>query len=454
MNILDDTIVGISTALGRGAISIVRVSGAEAIETVNKIFRGKDLKKVNSHTVHYGFIFNNETKEDIDEVLVSVFKAPKTYTKEDLVEINCHGGQLVTQYIYDQLVEMGCRIAEPGEFTKRAFLNGRIDLTKAEAVLDIIDAENKTALKIANQGIKGKTFKKISQERERLLNLMMQIAVNIDYPEYDDVEELTNKEILPILLEVNKEINILLDASKDAVKLKQGIDTVIVGKPNVGKSSLLNALLDENRAIVTEIPGTTRDVIEARLNLGSFMLNLIDTAGIRDAKDVVEKLGIEKSQEKINEADLILMIFDGSRELEEEDIRIYNAIKDKKHICIVNKNDLELKLDTSILDKYIHISTTNLEDITILEDVIKKTIFEKDININSNTYISNTRQIGKLKEANENIEKAINDIYMNQYVDFIELSIRAAWESLGEILGEVNDDEFINNMFKNFCLGK
>ena len=283
---------------------------------------------------------------------------------------------------------------------------------------------------------------------------MMQIAVNIDYPEYDDVEELTNKEILPILLEVNKEINILLDASKDAVKLKQGIDTVIVGKPNVGKSSLLNALLDENRAIVTEIPGTTRDVIEARLNLGSFMLNLIDTAGIRDAKDVVEKLGIEKSQEKINEADLILMIFDGSRELEEEDIRIYNAIKDKKHICIVNKNDLEFKLDTSILDKYIHISTTNLEDITILEDVIKKTIFEKDININSNTYISNTRQIGKLKEANENIEKAINDIYMNQYVDFIELSIRAAWESLGEILGEVNDDEFINNMFKNFCLGK
>lgn len=454
MNILDDTIVGISTALGRGAISIVRVSGNEAISIVNKIFRGKNLKKAPSHTVHYGYIYNYTTKEDIDEVLISVFKAPRTYTKEDLVEINCHGGQLVTQYIYDQLVLLGCRIAEPGEFTKRAFLNGRIDLTKAEAVLDIIDAENKIALKIANQGIQGKTFNKINAEREKLLKLMMQIAVNIDYPEYDDVEELTNKEILPVLLEVSEEINKLLETSKDAVKLKQGIDTVIVGKPNVGKSSLLNALLDENRAIVTEIPGTTRDVIEAKLNLGNFMLNLIDTAGIRDAKDIVERIGIEKSQEKIDQSDLILMIFDGSRELEEEDIKIYNSVKNKKHICIINKNDLELKLDLSMLDDYIHISTNNLEDITLLEQKIKQTIFEKDININANTYITNTRQIGKLKEAYENLQKAINDIYINQYVDFIELSIRAAWESLGEILGEINDDEFINNMFKNFCLGK
>ena len=306
--ILDDTIVGISTAVGRGAISIVRLSGPDSIVLASKIFKGKDLNKVKTHTVHYGYIYNKENNEIIDEVLVSVFKKPKTYTKEDLVEINCHGGQLVTQMVVDQLVLLGARIAEPGEFTKRAFLNGRIDLAKAEAVMDIIDAENKNALKMANQGITGELSNKIKSERNKLLNVIMQIAVNIDYPEYDDVVELTQGEVLPIIKEVLKDIDLLLNTSKDAIKIKNGINTAIVGKPNVGKSSLLNALLKDDRAIVTEIPGTTRDVIEAKLNLGNFVLNLIDTAGIRETDDIIEKIGVVKSKEKIEDADLILMV--------------------------------------------------------------------------------------------------------------------------------------------------
>ena len=451
--LLDDTIVGLSTTVGRGAISIVRLSGPDCIKLVNDIFKGKDLSKVSSHTINYGYIYNKENNEIIDEVLVSVFKKPKTYTKEDLVEINCHGGQLVTQLIMEQLVLLGARVAEPGEFTKRAFLNGRIDLTKAEAVMDIIDAENKNALKIANQGITGETADKIKKERQKLLDVIMQIAVNIDYPEYDDVKELTNNEIKPILLEVLSDINELLQYSQDAVKIKNGIDTAIVGKPNVGKSSLLNALLQENRAIVTEIPGTTRDVIEAKLNLGSFVLNLIDTAGIRITNDIIERIGVEKSKEKINEADLILMIFDGSRELETEDLEILESIKDKKYICIVNKQDLEFKIDLDKIPNPVLISTKDRTSIKKLEEEIKKQMFIKDINLD-NIYISNTRQIKRLSEAKNSIIKAIDDIDNEQFIDFVELSIKEAWVSLGEILGEVKDTELLDELFSKFCLGK
>ena len=452
--LLDDTIVGISTALSRGAISIVRVSGPEAIAIVNHIFKGKNLSKVASHTINYGHIIDTRTSEVIDEVLVSVFKAPKTYTKEDLVEINCHGGQLVTQLIFDQLVLNGARVAEAGEFTKRAFLNGRIDLTKAEAVLDVIDAENKSALKIANQGLSGETYRKISLERSKLLNLLMQIAVNIDYPEYDDVEELRQQEILPVVQDVLEHINILLDNAQDALKIKDGIATAIVGKPNVGKSSLLNALLQENRAIVTEIPGTTRDVIEAKLNCGPFVLNLIDTAGIRKTTDIVEQIGVSKSEEQIESADLILMIFDGSRSLDEEDLIIYNKIKDKKHISIVNKEDLELKIDLSQIPDAILLSTKDQEKIEQLQKTIAKVIFDKDINLNQNTYITNARQIAKLKQAKDALEKAISDINEKQFIDLIELSIKDAWTNLGEILGEVKDTELLDELFAKFCLGK
>lgn len=452
--LLDDTIVGISTALARSAISIVRVSGPDAIKITSRIFKGKDLNKVKSHTIHYGHIIDTRNNEVIDEVLVSVFKAPKTYTKEDLVEINCHGGQLVTQLVFDQLVLNGARVAEAGEFTKRAFLNGRIDLTKAEAVIDVIDAENKSALKIANQGLSGETYKKISAEREKLLNLLMQIAVNIDYPEYDDVEELRQKEVLPVINEVLEHINLLLDNAQDALKIKEGIDTAIVGKPNVGKSSLLNALLQENRAIVTEIPGTTRDVIEAKLNCGPFVLNLIDTAGIRKTKDVVEQIGVAKSEEQIESADLILMIFDGSRKLDDEDLMIYNKIKDKKHILIVNKEDLDLVIDLSQIPDAILISTKDRSKIEQLQEEIAKAIFNKDINLNKNTYITNARQIAKLQQAKSALEKAIQDIDEKQFIDLIELSIKEAWTNLGEILGEVKDTELLDQLFAKFCLGK
>lgn len=452
--ILDDTIVGISTTVGRGAISIVRLSGPQSIELVSKIFKGKDLTKAKTHTIHYGYIYNYETKETIDEVLVSIFKKPKTYTKEDLVEINCHGGQLVTQMVVEQLVMLGARIAQAGEFTRRAFLNGRIDLAKAEAVMDIIDAENKNALKMANQGITGELSAKIKEERQKLLNVIMQIAVNIDYPEYDDVVELTKKEIYPILDEVLNDIDALLQTSKDAVKIKNGINTALVGKPNVGKSSLLNALLQDNRAIVTEIPGTTRDVIEAKLNLGGFALNLIDTAGIRETEDVIEKIGVIKSKEKIEEADLILMIFDGSREIEAEDLEILNSVRDKKHICIVNKSDLEQKIDLSKIPNAIIISTKDSNSIKVLSDEISKQIFEQDINLNTNIYISNARQISKLVAAKDSLNKAIEDIRSEQFIDFIELSIKEAWISLGEILGEVKDTELLDELFSRFCLGK
>ena len=452
--ILDDTIVGISTAVGRGAISIVRLSGPDSIVLASKIFKGKDLNKVKTHTVHYGYIYNKETNEIIDEVLVSVFKKPKTYTKEDLVEINCHGGQLVTQMVVDQLVLLGARIAEPGEFTKRAFLNGRIDLAKAEAVMDIIDAENKNALKMANQGITGELSNKIKSERNKLLNVIMQIAVNIDYPEYDDVVELTQGEVLPIIKEVLKDIDLLLNTSKDAIKIKNGINTAIVGKPNVGKSSLLNALLKDDRAIVTEIPGTTRDVIEAKLNLGNFVLNLIDTAGIRETDDIIEKIGVVKSKEKIEDADLILMVFDGSRVLDENDFEILEKIKDKKYICIINKCDLEQKIEYDKILSPISISTNDANSVELLCKEITKQIFTKEININTNIYISNARQIAKLIAAKESLEKAIEDINGEQFIDFIELSIKSAWVSLGEILGEVKDTELLDELFSKFCLGK
>ena len=420
--ILDDTIVGISTAVGRGAISIVRLSGPDSIVLASKIFKGKDLNKVKTHTVHYGYIYNKENNEIIDEVLVSVFKKPKTYTKEDLVEINCHGGQLVTQMVVDQLVLLGARIAEPGEFTKRAFLNGRIDLAKAEAVMDIIDAENKNALKMANQGITGELSNKIKSERNKLLNVIMQIAVNIDYPEYDDVVELTQGEVLPIIKEVLKDIDLLLNTSKDAIKIKNGINTAIVGKPNVGKIILLNALLKDDRAIVTEIPGTTRDVIEAKLNLGNFVLNLIDTAGIRETDDIIEKIGVVKSKEKIEDADLILMVFDGSRVLDENDFEILEKIKDKKYICIINKCDLEQKIEYDKILSPISISTNDANSVELLCKEITKQIFTKEININTNIYISNARQIAKLIAAKESLEKAIEDINGEQFIDFIELS--------------------------------
>lgn len=396
MKLFDDTIIGISTALSKGAISIIRLSGDDAIKIVNKVFKGIDLSKVEPNTINYGHILDFDSCQIIDEVLVSIFKAPKSYTKEDVVEINCHGGLFVTNKIYEQLVLLGARPSEPGEFTKRAFLSGRIDLTKAEAVMDVINAENSAALKIANSALNGKISTFVDQKRQELLDIIATISVNIDYPEYDDVEQLTNEDILPKLKTIKLELEDVLNNAKSAKLLKNGINTVIVGKPNVGKSSLLNTLIGENKAIVTNIPGTTRDIVEASINLGQVTLNLIDTAGIRITEDVVEKIGVEKSKEQINKADIILCVLDGSEPINEQDKEILNEIKNKCHLTIINKIDLEQKINLGeVDDNVLFISTKNNNTIKELENKILETLnlnnlFNKDI-----TYISNARQLEK-----------------------------------------------------------
>ena len=452
-NSLDDIIVGISTALSEGAISIIRLSGKGCIELVNKCFKGKNLTKALSHTINYGYIID-ENKEIIDEVLVSVFKAPKTYTTEDIVEINCHGGLFVTNKIYELLVILGARPSEPGEFTKRAFLNGRIDLTKAEAVMDMISAENSSALKIASRGLLGFIKRTVDDLRNRLLDVVATISVNIDYPEYDDVEMLTTNEIKPSIESIYKDVVNLLEKSKSAKYLKNGVDTAIVGRPNVGKSSLLNALLEEQKAIVTNIPGTTRDLVEAKINLGSVTLNLIDTAGIRETIDIVEQIGVSKSLDAIEKAELVLLVLDGSEELTNEDLELLDKVKDKKHLVIVNKDDLGLKINLSKLNNPIIISTTNEQSIDELKNSILSLIKVENIQNKDITYISNARQIEKLKLASLELEEALKEIEENAFIDFVDIHLRAAWMYLGEIIGETSSESLLDELFSKFCLGK
>lgn len=455
MKLFDDTIIGISTALSKGAISIIRLSGDDAIKIVNKVFKGIDLSKVEPNTINYGHIVDFDSCQIIDEVLVSIFKAPKSYTKEDVVEINCHGGLFVTNKIYEQLVLLGARPSEPGEFTKRAFLSGRIDLTKAEAVMDVINAENSVALKIANSALNGKISTFVDQKRQELLDIIATISVNIDYPEYDDVEQLTNEDILPKLKTIKLELEDVLNNAKSAKLLKNGINTVIVGKPNVGKSSLLNTLIGENKAIVTNIPGTTRDIVEASINLGQVTLNLIDTAGIRITEDVVEKIGVEKSKEQINKADIILCVLDGSEPINEQDKEILNEIKNKCHLTIINKIDLEQKINLGeVDDNVLFISTKNNNTIKELENKILETLnlnnlFNKDI-----TYISNARQLEKINFAIKALDEALTTIENEATIDFVDIDIRKAWLYLGEIVGQTSTDNLLDELFSKFCLGK
>ena len=455
MKLFDDTIIGISTALSKGAISIIRLSGDDAIKIVNKVFKGIDLSKVEPNTINYGHIVDFDSCQIIDEVLVSIFKAPKSYTKEDVVEINCHGGLFVTNKIYEQLVLLGARPSEPGEFTKRAFLSGRIDLTKAEAVMDVINAENSAALKIANSALNGKISTFVDQKRQELLDIIATISVNIDYPEYDDVEQLTNEDILPKLKTIKLELEDVLNNAKSAKLLKNGINTVIVGKPNVGKSSLLNTLIGENKAIVTNIPGTTRDIVEASINLGQVTLNLIDTAGIRITEDVVEKIGVEKSKEQINKADIILCVLDGSEPINEQDKEILNEIKNKCHLTIINKIDLEQKINLGeVDDNVLFISTKNNNTLKELENKILETLnlnnlFNKDI-----TYISNARQLEKINFAIKALDEALTTIENEATIDFVDIDIRKAWLYLGEIVGQTSTDNLLDELFSKFCLGK
>ena len=445
-----DTIVAISTAIGAGAISIIRLSGPDAIEIVNKSFKGKDLKKVKSHTITYGYIYDGENC--LDEVLVSVFLAPKTYTRENVVEINCHGGMFVTNRILELMLNNGARIAEAGEFTKRAFLNGRIDLTKAEAIMDVINSQTERNLKLANTALRGDVYKLIEGFRDDILNCIAKIEVNIDYPEYEDEIVITNEILKPNLLNLKIKLEDILNKANTSSIIRQGISTAIVGKPNVGKSSLLNALLRENKAIVTNIAGTTRDTIEGKVNLGGVILNLIDTAGVRDTEDVVEKIGVNKSKEVIKDAELVILVLDNSRALDEEDIKLLNITNDKKRIIVMNKNDLESV--NNYKGTYINISTFNMDDINQLEKEIIKVCAINEINDLDATYIGNARQISKIKESLNAINEALNGIDFGYPIDIINIDITKAWTALGEIVGKVSSDDLINKLFTNFCLGK
>ena len=444
------TIVSISTALGSGAISIVRLSGEDAISIVNKKFKGKDLSKVKSHTVHYGHIYDGETC--VDEVLVSVFRAPKTYTMEDVVEINCHGGMFVTNKVLELMVDGGAEIAEPGEFTKRAFMNGRIDLTQAEAVMDVISSETNNSLKCANLALKGDVYKMIVKFQSLLMDCITKIEVNIDYPEYEDEFIVTNEYLLPRLMELKSKLEDILSKANDSTIIKEGIKTAIIGKPNVGKSSLLNALLGEEKAIVTNIAGTTRDTIEGKINLGGIILNLIDTAGVRDTSDVVEKIGVEKSKKVLEEAELVILILDNSNNLEDIDKELINMTKDKKRLVIINKMDLPRKID--FVGEALEVSILNEDDLGKIEQRIKKLCISSEINNIDATYIGNTRQISLIKKALKSIKDAINSINEGLPVDIINVDIRSSYLSLGEVIGKGSPEDIIDNLFANFCLGK
>lgn len=446
---MEDTIAAISTSLGVGAISIVRITGDKAIDIVNKLC-DRDVSKFKANTINYAHIINNDSI--IDEVLISVFLKPKTYTKEDLIEINTHGGISVTNKILELLLENGARLAEPGEFTKRAFLNGRIDLLEAESVMDLINAKTETARKMAINGVDGRLSNKINKLRDLGLDLISNIEVNIDYPEYEDIEVMTIEKVRDFSNNLNNQIDELLKDSNTGKLIKEGINTVILGRPNVGKSSILNRLLDEDKAIVTDIPGTTRDVVEGSIRLNGILINFLDTAGIRNTNDTVEKIGVDKSLSLIDEADLILLVLNNNEKLTKEDYDLLDKTKDKKRIIVINKIDLDKKIDEEF-DDSVYISASN-NDIEPLLNKINE-IFKIDEIANSDmTYLSNIRTINLLKKAKKASNDLIKSLDNNIPIDMLEIDIKNILDYLGEITGKKYDDELIDRLFKNFCLGK
>lgn len=451
---MNDTICAVSTALGVGAISIIRTSGKEAIEIVNKIFKGKDLTKVESHTIHYGYIVDND--EIIDEVLVSVMKAPKTFTVEDVVEINCHGGIATTNKVLELLLRNGSRPAEPGEFTKRAFLNGRINLMEAESVMDLINGKTDKARKLAINGLRGLTFDLIHNLRQEILELIASIEVNIDYPEYKDIEETTLNDIKVNMNFIKDKLTKIVKDSENGQIIKEGIKTVILGRPNVGKSSILNRLLDEEKAIVTDIEGTTRDIVEGQVNIDGILLNIIDTAGIRETSDIIEQKGVEKSLSLIEDANLIIMVLNSNEELTEEDKELLEKIKDKRSILVLNKNDLEtkIKLSPTLEEQAIKIDTIRKEGIVPLIEKIKELFNMEELENSDLNYISNARQIALLKQALEIIPSIYEGLEQELPIDMIEIDLKEIYNLLGEVNGESYSDEIIDQLFSQFCLGK
>lgn len=448
---MEDTITAISTTTGVGAISIIRLSGIDAIKIVNKVFT-KDLTNAESHTIHYGYIKDKEEK--IDEVLVSIMRAPKTFTREDIVEINCHGGIATTNKVLELLLESGARLADPGEFTKRAFLNGRIDLLEAEATMDLISSKSETARKISINTLTGETSNLIKSLRSDLVQIISNIEVNIDYPEYEDVEEMTNDKVLPNIQKFRTRLVDIIKKSEDSKVIKEGIKVGIIGKPNVGKSSLLNSLIEEEKAIVTNIPGTTRDIVEGTLILGGITLNITDTAGIRESKDIVEMLGVEKSLKIIDSSDLVIFILNNNEELSNEEKELLNKLKNKKKIIVINKIDLESKLDKSMLDDYIEISVKENIGIDKVKNKIRDLFNIGEIKSNDLTYLSNARTISLLKKSLNIIDNTIKEINSNSPIDIVELGFKDAWNTLGEVIGATYKEELLDELFSRFCLGK
>ncbi|HIH0568999.1 TPA: tRNA uridine-5-carboxymethylaminomethyl(34) synthesis GTPase MnmE [Staphylococcus aureus] len=456
-----DTITSISTPMGEGAIGIVRLSGPQAVEIADKLYKGKHLlNDVPSHTINYGHIIDPESKEVVEEVMVSVLRAPKTFTREDIIEINCHGGILTINRVLELTMTYGARMAEPGEFTKRAFLNGRIDLSQAEAVMDFIRSKTDRASKVAMNQIEGRLSDLIKKQRQSILEILAQVEVNIDYPEYDDVEDATTEFLLEQSKEIKQEINRLLDTGAQGKIMREGLSTVIVGKPNVGKSSMLNNLIQDNKAIVTEVAGTTRDVLEEYVNVRGVPLRLVDTAGIRETEDIVEKIGVERSRKALSQADLVLFVLNNNEALTQEDYTLYEVVKNEDVIVIVNKMDLEQNIDINEVKDMIGdtplIQTSMLkqEGIDELEIQIRDLFFGGEVQNQDMTYVSNSRHISLLKQARQTIQDAIDAAESGVPMDMVQIDLTRTWEILGEIIGETASDELIDQLFSQFCLGK
>ena len=451
---MNDNIVAISTSMGVGAISIIRLSGKDVISITNSIFKGKNLEKVDSHTINYGYIINNN--EIIDEVLVTIMKSPKTYTTEDVVEINCHGGIATTNKILEIILTKDIRLAEPGEFTKRAFLNGRIDLTKSEAVMDLLESKTETSRKLAISQLKGNTYNMIENFRNDLKDLISSVEVNIDYPEYYDIEVVTIEKIKEKVKQMKEKLDKIIKESRNTKILKSGIDTLIVGRPNVGKSSILNKFLDEEKAIVTDIAGTTRDIVEGQVILNNISLNIIDTAGIRATEDKVEKIGVEKSLSLIDQADLVIVVLNGGEELTNKDKEILEKTKDKTTIVVINKNDLNQKIDKELLKEYTVVSTNtnSIDGIDPLKNKIIEMFNLEEIESKDYNYLTNIRQISLAKQAYQKLEEVEKGIISELPIDMIEIDLRDCFDLLGEIIGKTYTDEIIDNLFEKFCVGK
>ncbi len=454
-----DTIAAISTSIGEGGISIIRISGDKSIDIVDSIFVGKNNRKLHdfkSYTMRYGHVVDKNGSR-LDEVIISYMKGPKSFTAEDTIEINCHGGVVGTNRILQEIIRAGARMAEPGEFTKRAFLNGRIDLSQAEAVIDIIRAKTELSMKSALMQSEGSISKEIKAIRNKLLSVIAHIEVTVDYPE-EDIEEVTAKNVTEDVTKIISSIDTLLSTADEGKILREGLSTVIVGKPNVGKSSLLNALVKEKRAIVTDVPGTTRDAIEEYISIEGIPVKIVDTAGIRETDDIVEKIGVEKSKEKIDEADLVILILDSSSELSHEDKEIIEYIKEKKYIVLLNKSDLGGKIDISELQslksKYItNISVKTGEGLNYVKEHIKNLFFNGEIKTEG-VFVTNNRHKQSLIRAKENLESSLNALEYTSAIDLASIDIRNAWINLGEITGDALEEDIIHKIFSEFCLGK